>query len=99
MNKKESGVTKSISIQVADKPAIDRILKPFQKFFVTEASGGIILLITAVIAIVWANSPWADIYFKLWNMPVVFSIGDFVIDKPLIIWINDLLMAVFFFVV
>jgi NhaA family Na+:H+ antiporter len=86
-------------IAVVQKPPIQRILKPFQKFFTTQASGGIILLIIAIIAITWANSPWGDSYFALWNMPVSFSIGGFTLDKPLIIWINDLLMAVFFFVV
>lgn len=98
MAKKEPTKNESV-IRVVEQPPIETILKPFQKFFTTQASGGVILLIVAIIAIAWANSPWADSYFGLWNMPVSISIGGFTLDKPLIIWINDLLMAVFFFVV
>lgn len=75
------------------------LLRPFQTFFKLEAAGGILLLVCAVIALVWANTPWADLYFGLWQTIVTVGVGTFVISKPLLLWINDGLMAIFFFVV
>ncbi len=75
------------------------VVRPFQEFFRLEAAGGILLLVCAVIALVWANSPWADAYFGLWQSLMTVGIGGFAISKPLLLWINDGLMAVFFFVV
>jgi len=48
---------------------------------------------------VWANSPWAQSYDALWNTPVVIGLGGLGLAKPLVLWVNDGLMAVFFFVV
>lgn len=75
------------------------IIAPFQWFFQREASSGIILFIAALIAIFWANSPWKYAYFHLWH--ISFSIGfeGFGLTLPLHAWINDGLMAVFFFLV
>lgn len=75
------------------------IVRPFQQFIRLEAAGGILLLICAVVALVWANSPAADQYFALWSTITTVGIGDFEISKPLLLWINDGLMAIFFFVV
>ncbi|KRT64220.1 MAG: Na+/H+ antiporter NhaA, Na+:H+ antiporter, NhaA family [Candidatus Dadabacteria bacterium CSP1-2] len=47
----------------------------------------------------WANSPWFDSYFDLWQTKLKIGLGSFVLDKPLILWINDGLMAMFFFFV
>jgi NhaA family Na+:H+ antiporter len=52
-----------------------------------------------LVALVWANSPWSASYASLWQTQVNVSVGSFQIDKPLLLWINDGLMAVFFFVV
>ncbi len=71
----------------------------FQSFFRTEAAGGILLLFFAVLAIVWANSPWADDYFNLWSTYVTTGFGGWEISKPLLLWVNDGLMAIFFFLV
>lgn len=57
---------------------------------------GIVLLITVIIAMVWANSPWQEIYRSLMRMDISFAIGDFEITEPLLLWINDGLMALFF---
>lgn len=76
-----------------------RIVRPFQEFFRTEASGGILLLICAVIALVWANSPWSGSYFDLWDTYMTVGVGSAQISKPILLWINDGLMAIFFFVV
>ena len=75
------------------------LLRPFQTFFRLEAAGGLLLFACAVVAIVWANSPLAGAYFDLWATIVTVGFGGFAISKPLLLWINDGLMAVFFFVV
>jgi len=91
-------MAKTASIQSEDRP-IDRILSPFQEFFQQEASSGILLIIATIAALIWANSPWADSYSSLWHTNVSIGFGNFEISKDLLLWINDGLMAVFFFVV
>ncbi|GAB4533118.1 MAG: Na+/H+ antiporter NhaA [Anaerolineae bacterium] len=81
------------------EPPVDRILRPFQQFFKVEASSGIVLLACTIIALLWANSPWAESYFALWQTKLTFDVGGFGLSKPLILWINDGLMAIFFFLV
>ena len=68
-------------------------------FLQKESAGGIILIFAAALALAVANSPLATAYADLLEIPVVAAIGSFVIDKPLLLWINDGLMAVFFFLV
>lgn len=63
------------------------------------SAGGILLFFAAVIAIFIANSAWFDHYQWLQNLPVEIKIGEFQIAKPLLLWVNDGLMAVFFFLV
>jgi NhaA family Na+:H+ antiporter len=75
------------------------ILRPFQEFARLEASGGILLLACTVMALAWANSPWGESYQRLWEFPLSVGAGDFVLQKSLLWWINDGLMAIFFFVV
>lgn len=77
----------------------ERLLHPFQEFLHKEASGGILLLICTVVALLWANSPLAGGYNNLWQTNLTIGIGSFVLAKPLLLWINDGLMAIFFFVV
>jgi NhaA family Na+:H+ antiporter len=77
-----------------------RITSPFQEFLRTEAFGGILLLAFTVVALVWANSPWAGIYEDLWHhIDLTIGFGRFSLSEPLHFWINDALMVVFFFVV
>ena len=80
-------------------PKFEQIVLPFQEFVKTESFSGILLITFMFIALVWANSPWSASYEALWQTKVNVSIGTFKIDKPLLLWINDGLMAVFFFVV
>ena len=80
-------------------PAHRFLVRPFQTFIRLEAASGILLLIAAVVALVWANSPLAESYFRLWGTTVTAAVGGFAISKPLLLWINDGLMAIFFFVV
>ena len=74
-------------------------IQPFQSFFKTEAAGGILLMAAAVAALIWANSPFAASYADLWATYVTVGAGSFEISKPLLLWVNDGLMAIFFFVV
>ena len=71
----------------------------FQSFVRAEAAGGILLLACAVAALIWANSPFSDAYFHLWEIPFSIGIGEAALSLDLHHWINDGLMAVFFFVV
>lgn len=68
-------------------------------FLKKESSGGIVLMCSAVLAILFANLPLNTFYHQLLNTPVAIQIGALHIDKPLLLWINDGLMAVFFFLV
>ncbi|HYP06456.1 MAG TPA: Na+/H+ antiporter NhaA [Bryobacteraceae bacterium] len=78
---------------------VERFVRPFQEFAHNQASGGILLLVCTVAALVWANSRWAASYVTLWHTPIGLTIGSFSINHDLHFWVNDLLMAVFFFVV
>lgn len=78
---------------------IERFVRPFQAFAARESSGGILLLLATLVALVWANSPWAKSYFALWHTTVSFGFGENTIVHDLHFWVNDALMALFFFVV
>lgn len=87
------------NIGVVERPRIRTLLKPAIRFFKLEQASGILLIAVAIAAIVWANSPWAASYFSIWESKVSFGFGNFRIEKDFLHWINDGLMAVFFFVV
>ena len=71
-----------------------------REFIASESAGGIVLMIAAAIALIIANSPLFPAYQDLLATPIMFSAGDLVtIDKPLLLWINDGLMALFFFLI
>ncbi|SDS15638.1 Na+/H+ antiporter NhaA [Winogradskyella sediminis] len=74
-------------------------LTPFQKFVKIESFSGILLLLATLIALVWANSPYGDIYREIWQYDIGIVTETFEFKKPLILWINDGLMAVFFFLI
>ena len=76
-----------------------RFVRPVQEFIDTESSGGIVLVAAAVLALVWANSPWSDAYHDLLRFPIVIDLGLFRVDEPLHFWVNDVGMVVFFFLV
>jgi NhaA family Na+:H+ antiporter len=86
-------------IKVTGESKISTVLSPAVRFFETEQSSGILLITVAIIAIIWANSPFAGTYFELWEKMLSFGFGEFRIEKTIHHWINDGLMAVFFFVV
>ncbi len=75
------------------------LMRPFEDFFKRQASGGIFLMITTVLALFLANSPWSESYFHFWEIKFTLGTEQFGLTKSLHHWINDGLMAVFFFVV
>ncbi len=84
-----------------DRPAepSETILAPFQRFLRPQGTSGILLLGVTVIALVWANSAWAESYHDLWHLKLKIGFGDFALSESLHWWINDALMAAFFFLV
>jgi len=73
--------------------------RPLERFLRIQAASGLLLLVSAGIALVWANSSWAGGYARLWHTPVGLRIGAFAFERPLAWVVNDGLMTVFFFVV
>jgi len=92
-------MAKKPTIKTSKKRPIDNILSPFQEFFQREASSGILLIAATILALIWANSQWSESYTALWHTYVSIKVGSFEISKDLSHWINDGLMAIFFFVV
>jgi len=76
-----------------------KLVDPLTDFLDDEVVGGAVLLAAALVALAWANSPWSESYFELWGSYLNLSFGGISINLDLQHWINDLLMAVFFFVV
>ena len=76
-----------------------RLPRVLREFLETEAAGGLVLLVAAIIAVVWANSPWRASYRSLWHTEVAVRFGRFALEMDLQHWVNDGLMVLFFFVV
>lgn len=81
-----------------------QVLKKNKTSFLTdflklESAGGIILMVAAALALLLANSPFQSYYNLLLDTPVNIQVGTLIIAKPLLLWINDGLMAVFFFII
>jgi NhaA family Na+:H+ antiporter len=79
--------------------AFDRIVTPFEEFIHRQTTSGLLLVVSAVIALVLANGPLAPLYRHVIELPLGLSIGNWTIEKTLHHWVNDGLMAFFFFVV
>ncbi|HEX2064699.1 MAG TPA: Na+/H+ antiporter NhaA [Acidimicrobiales bacterium] len=82
-------------------PAVPPVRAPriVREFLTTEAAGGVALLVAAAVALVWANSPWREAYQTLWGTEFTVRLGRWAITEDLTHWVNDALMALFFFVV
>ncbi len=78
-------------------PPIVRVMRPFNRFLQNDLATGILLGAAIFAAMLWANSPFYQSYFDLWHTQIGVNIGSFNFNKSLHIWINDLLMAIFFF--
>ena len=76
-----------------------RALRGLQEFFRLEAAGGIVLIAAAALALLLANSPLSSLYDGFRDLPVQVRVGALDIAKPLLLWINDGLMAIFFLLV
>lgn len=84
----------------SDRRLARRVARPVRNFMAIEASSGIVLVIATIIALVWANSPWSDLYHEILELHLVIEFGGaHVIDESVEHLINDGLMAIFFFVV
>ena len=75
---------------------IERLVRPFREFAALESSGGLLLIACTLIALGWANSPWAASYFHLWHTKLSFGLAGVELSEELHFWINDGLMALFF---
>ena len=78
---------------------VDRFTRPVQQFIATETAGGIVLLVAAVIALAWANSPWEHSYHEMLEHHFAVDLGFWSLDRSVHFWINDAAMVIFFFVV
>ena len=76
-----------------------RMLSPLRDFIATEASGAVLLAGAAIIALIWANSPWSGSYEDLWTSRAAVSIAGHTLELDLRHWINEGLMTVFFLIV
>ena len=83
----------------SSRTPVARAVQPFAEFLKLETASGLLLMALAVIAILWANSPWGTVYETLFTTKFTIGYGDGILSKPLVLWINDGLMAVFFLVV
>ena len=77
----------------------DRLARPFQRFLAIEAASTILLLLATVLALAWANSPWRESYTTLWHTKLGIRLGGAELALTLEHWVNDGLMALFFFLV
>jgi NhaA family Na+:H+ antiporter len=68
---------------------IEKLTNPIQEFLHKEASGGILLIIATIIALIWANSPFADSYHHLWHTYLSINVGNLSLNYSLHHWIND----------
>jgi NhaA family Na+:H+ antiporter len=75
------------------------VARPVNRFLHVEASGGVLLVGAALIALVWANSPWSATYHDLWGSELTIDLAGHAITEDLRHWINDGLMTLFFFVI
>lgn len=81
------------------EPLFGRILTPFERFLKRTTAGGIVLLVTTLVALILANSPWGGAFTQLWEQPGRIGIGTLQLELSLQHWINDAFMALFFLLV
>jgi NhaA family Na+:H+ antiporter len=96
--KKMSEIPKKVYRTLKNPPVL-RISSPLQRFIKKEASGSRVLIICIFIGLLWINLPFGDSYVNLWNTHLSFSIGSYSFNQSILHWINDGLMAIFFFLI
>lgn len=77
----------------------ERAFLALERFLHIEAVSGVVLLAATLVALIWANSSFADSYHHLWHTPLSVGFGNFTVSHPLHFWVNDALMTIFFLVV
>lgn len=92
-------MAESMTVQQDKNRSIRRALRPLRDFLHTESAGGALLVAAAVVALVWANSPWRHGYDSLWHTEIGIEVGSHALRMSLQHWLNDGLMTVFFLVV
>lgn len=93
-------IVSDLTFMGRDSALARRVGRPLNKFLAVQAAGGVLLLIATAAALIWANSPWSDSYERLWHTYIDIKIGDFeIFHENLEHFVNDALMALFFFVV
>jgi len=97
--RENEGMPDTASAAPFRKTSLELLTAPFKRFAQMEAAGGILLLISAAVALVWANSPWRQSYEALWHTPLTIAFGHYQISETRYEWINDGLMSIFFFLV
>ena len=95
----DSKRTRGKSSGTARELPLARAMIPFDRFVRTSVSSSALLLAATAAALIWANSPWAASYTALWEMEMSLDVGPYRIAEPLLEWVNEGLMAFFFFVV
>ncbi|APC91724.1 MULTISPECIES: Na+/H+ antiporter NhaA [Francisella] len=81
------------------KEFINKLTNPVSRFLHIEAIGGLILLLSMIIALILSNSPWADDFRKIWEVKIGFHISSYGFSKSIKEWLNDGLMTLFFFII
>ena len=79
-------------------PRLPRLTGPLREFVATQSSSAVVLLAATLAALVWANSPWSSSYEDLWSTTLAISVGGSELSLDFRHWVNDGLMAFFFFV-
>lgn len=85
--------------RLSESTPAGRFFAPLARFMRIQSSSGLVLLACAAASLIIANSPWAPESFRFWETRVGFEVGGYELNKPLLLWINDGLMTLFFFVV
>ncbi len=83
----------------ATRSVVGWLLSPAQAFIKTESASGVLLIGAALLAFAWANSPFAASYFALLEVKLGIGLGAWRLEETVIHWVNDLLMAIFFFLI
>ena len=92
-------MSQSATLPPANRAPIDIIISPFARFAKMEAAGGILLLAATIVALIWANSPWEHSYHDIWHTTFTVGVGRYILSWSRHVWVNDGLMAIFFFLV
>lgn len=95
----ESDLWASAPAFIESNRPLARVARPLRGFLRIEAAGSILLLLAAAVALIWANSWWAESYDTFWHTDITIGVGDAALTHSLQHWVNDALMVIFFFVV